>query len=67
MLIVACNSNSDLQPVTCNLQITPSGYEGSNSGFAIKPKKKGKQQAYTKTQWNTSQVKSFLLISLKEK
>ena len=40
MLIVACNSNSDLQPVTCNLQITPSGYEGSNSGFAIKPKKK---------------------------
>ena len=25
-----------------------------------------KQQAYTKTQWNTSQVKSFLLISLKE-
>ena len=47
---------------------TKSSYEGSNSGYAIKPKKTVKRQADTETQWNTSQVlKSFLFISLKEK
>ena len=32
-----------------------SSYEGSNSGYAIKPKKKVKRQADTDRQWNTSQ------------
>ena len=45
-------------------------YEGSNSGYATKPKTTVNLQAVTKTQWNTSQYiasKSFLFISLKEK
>ena len=44
-------------------------YEGSNSGYAIKQKKKtGKGQADTETWWNISQVSLFFLfISLKEK
>ena len=53
MLIVVCNSNSDLQPA---YKLHPPVMKGVTA----------KQQAYTKTQWNTSQVKSFLLISLKE-
>ena len=39
---------------------TKSSYEGSNSGYTIKPKKKTvKRQPDTETQWNTSQVSPF--------
>ena len=46
-----------------------SSYEGSNTGYAIKPKQKTvKRQADTEKQWNASHAgKSFLFISLKEK
>ena len=36
-----------------------SSYDGSNSGYAVKPRKSVKRQSDTKTQWNTSQVRPF--------
>ena len=44
------------------LLLLTSSYEGSNSSYAIKPKKPVKRQADTETQWNTSQVSLFYLF-----
>ena len=44
-----------------------SSYEGSNSGYAIKPSKKPiKQQSDTITQWNTSQVRPIYSFHWRE-
>ena len=59
-LIVRRNSNSDLQPATFKLH--PLVIKGVRVVLQSSQKKTVKQQAGTKTQWNTSQV--ILICSL---
>ena len=53
-------------PALSKWPVFTSSYDGSNNGYAVKPRKSVKRQSDTKTQWNTSLVRPFYSFHWRE-